>query len=101
MDRVGCATFAEALLAHAALQPRSSSPLGLGIRKLCLSCRGDEARKGRSVAKLERGPKVLRLANSAGGYLRDLLVWSQGASVQLHQACGEIRHRGSSKHAGV
>jgi hypothetical protein len=30
MDRVGCAKFAEALMVHAALQPRRTSPLGFG-----------------------------------------------------------------------
>src|SRR5258705_2231377 len=34
--------FAEALLAHAALQPRSQARSVFGIRKLCVSCRADE-----------------------------------------------------------
>src|SRR6266446_7673430 len=72
----------------------------LGIRKLCLSCRGDETRKARSVAKLERGPQVLCQANSAGGYQRYLQDRHQGESLRINQACGRIRHAGPSGRFG-
>src|ERR1700692_2714786 len=125
MDRGGWDKFGEAPRDHAALQPKTRKSDRLwGILKIRLSCRGDEiaawlrrpsfrcalritwartrrfrsteARKARSVAKIERGPQVARQANSAGDCERNIQRGHRREGLPINQARRRIRHAGQS-----